>query len=107
MPFPDDGSLVFVTNKFWKSLLATIEGTAVVSKSVGVTMFSCEKTSTRRRTDGVGDKTIVETYAFVGDAVEIGSADESGVVSAYRLIRMIVRHYEKDIHRFFFAYARS
>ena len=106
MPFPDDGGLIFVTNQFWKCLLASVEGTAVISKSVGETMFSREKAGTRRRTDGVGDKTIVETYAFVGDAIEIGSADESGVVCAYRLIRMIVRHYEKYIHRFLFAHAR-
>ena len=46
-----------------------VEDAAVVGESVGVTMFSGKKTSPGRRADGVGYKTIVEAYAFVGDAV--------------------------------------
>ena len=69
MPLAYDGSLVFVLNEFRKSLLTSVKDAAVVGESVGVTMFSGKKTSPGRRADGIGDKTIVEAYAFVGDAV--------------------------------------
>jgi hypothetical protein len=69
VPFAYDGGLVFVLNEFRKSLLTSVEDAAFICESVGVTMFSGKQTCTRGRADGVGDKTIVEAYAFVGDAV--------------------------------------
>ena len=105
MPFAYDGSLVFVLNEFRESLLTSVEDAAVVGESVGMTMFSGKKTSSRGSADGVGDKTIVEAYAFVGDAVQIRSAYERSVVSADSLIRMVVRHDKENVHRFFFIYA--
>ena len=105
MPFAYDGSLVFVLNEFRESLLTSVEDAAVVGEAVGVTMFSGEQTCTRGSADGVGDKTVVEAYAFVGDAVNIRSAYERSVVCADSLIRMVIRHDEKYVHRFLLAYA--
>ena len=105
MPFSYDGGLIFVLNEFWKSLLTSVEDAAVVGESVGVPMFAGKQTGSRRCADGVGDKTIVETYAFVSDAIQIRSAYERSVVSADSLIRMVVRHDKENIHRFFFIYA--
>ena len=94
MPFAYDGSLVFILNEFWESLLTSVEGTAVVCETIGEAVFSGKKTSPGRRADGVRYETVVEKRALIGDAVYIRSADKRSVVCADGLIRMVVRHDE-------------
>ena len=52
----------------------------VVDKSVLVTVFAGKHTGTTGTADGVGHKTVGKKYTLVGNAIDIGSLDESLVV---------------------------
>ena len=101
MPFADDRCLVAAfLQQFRKGLLVAVENMLVLHEAVQVGVLTRLDNCSTGSTEGIGDETIVEAYAFVGYAVEIrGGSDvlEASSIGGHGLVGMVVGKNEYDV----------
>ena len=108
MPFAYHGRFIAsLLQQLRKSLLITIECLRVIRKSIGMTMLSREHTGTRRATEWIGNKALLELHSMVSNPVNVRCVDETIVIGTDGLIRMVIAHDINDVHRFLLCLCRN
>ena len=83
VPFSDEGGLISrLLQKLGKSQLSPIHFCSKGGHPVDVVVGSCEDGCTTGTANRIRAKTVVKSYAFVGDAVEIGRLVDAAAIAA-------------------------
>src|SRR6056297_333658 len=100
MPFSEDCCLISIFLKdFWKGLLRTVKGLAIITQPIKMTVFSGQHDGTTGRTDRVGYKAVVKANTFIGNSIDIGSLDQSVIIATNCFFCMVITHYKQYIRR--------
>ena len=100
MPFANHRSLIAgLLQDFRESLLVTIEGIPVVTKAIDMAVLAGQHHRPRWPTNGIGAKGVVKANPLIGQAVNMGSFDDSGPISTHRGRSMVITVNKQNIRR--------
>ena len=100
MPLAEDGGGIAVGSEQLR-----VGGEAGVQRgfqsgdAVDVVVGAAEDGCSAGRADGVGAIAMVESHAFVGDAIQVGSLVDAAAVGAYGMSSVVIRHDEHEVRR--------